>query len=59
MEADSLKICTLINKTGLRKVNIDIGYSCFDIESNFIVGYGMDYNGLGRNLSDIYVLEKD
>lgn len=52
----SLSICTLINKTEKRKINIEPDYKGFDIKSGFVVGYGMDYMELGRNLSDIYIL---
>ena len=36
------------------KVPIDVKYSAFTIPDRFIVGYGLDYDGLGRNLPDIY-----
>jgi hypoxanthine phosphoribosyltransferase len=36
---------------------LKISYLGFEIPNDFIVGYGMDYNGLGRNLQDIYVLK--
>jgi hypoxanthine phosphoribosyltransferase len=36
------------------KVKLEIDYRCFDIENDFIVGYGLDYNQEGRNLKEIY-----
>jgi hypoxanthine phosphoribosyltransferase len=35
---------------------ISLDYVGFDIENKFVVGYGLDYDGLGRNLNAIYVL---
>lgn len=54
----SFKICTLINKRKIRKVEIDLSYVGFEIEDKFIVGYGMDFAQEGRNLPDIYVVEQ-
>ncbi len=36
---------------------ININYLGFEVPNDFIVGYGLDYNGLGRNLNDLYVLK--
>ena len=38
------------------KLELDIKYVGFEIENRFVVGYGLDYDGLGRNLKDIYQL---
>lgn len=54
---NSLKICTLINKVERRDYESQIDYVGFNLESGFIVGYGMDYMEKGRNLKDIYVLK--
>ena len=47
-------ITSLFVKPGCLKVDLKIDYRCFDIEDDFIVGYGLDYDGLGRNLPDVY-----
>lgn len=47
-------ITSLFVKPGCLKVELNIDYRCFDIENDFIVGYGLDYNQEGRNLPHIY-----
>lgn len=57
-EAKSIKICTLLDKPERRKCKIDIDYVGFEIEDKFIVGYGIDYKEMYRNLPYIsYVTE--
>lgn len=53
-----VSIASLLVKPGNLKVDLDIRYRCFDIPNDFIVGYGLDYDGEGRNLRDIYVVEE-
>lgn len=53
-----VRIASLLVKPDNLKVNLDIRYRCFDIPNDFIVGYGLDYDGEGRNLPDIYVVEE-
>ena len=53
----SLKICALLNKSSRRKVNINIDYNGFNIEDEFVVGYGIDYAQKYRNLNYIGVVE--
>ena len=53
----SLTICTLLNKPSRRKVDIKIDYNGFDIEDEFVVGYGIDYAQKYRNLPYIGVVE--
>lgn len=47
-------ITSLFIKPGCLKVPIHVDYPCFNIENDFIVGYGLDYNQEGRNLPHIY-----
>lgn len=54
----SIRICTLIDKRERRESDLKADYTGFEIEKGFVVGYGMDFNELGRNMDDIYVLEK-
>ncbi|HUH17625.1 hypoxanthine phosphoribosyltransferase [Albibacterium sp.] len=54
-EPASVSICTLLLKPKkLQHQFKNIAYVGFEIPDDFVVGYGMDYNGLGRNLKDIY-----
>ena len=53
-EPASLEIASLFIKPTKLQVPIDIKYSAFAISDRFIVGFGLDYDGLGRNLPDIY-----
>jgi hypoxanthine phosphoribosyltransferase len=52
----SLRIATLLFKPDAYKKSIEIDYAAIEIPNNFIVGFGLDYDGLGRNLKDIYTL---
>lgn len=53
----SLKVCTLLSKPDAIEVKIEeLAYVGFEIENEFVVGYGLDYKELGRNLKDIYRL---
>lgn len=51
----SVNVCTLLLKSkSLQKEIPDINYAGFEIPDDFVVGYGLDYKGLGRNLKDIF-----
>jgi len=50
----SVEIVTLIRKASARQQIIQPRYVGFDIENEFVLGYGLDYEGFGRNLKDIY-----
>lgn len=54
-----VKVASLLVKPGNLKVDLDIPYCCFEIPNDFIVGYGLDYDGYGRNLRDIYTVVAD
>ncbi|MDP2335744.1 MAG: hypoxanthine phosphoribosyltransferase [Bacteroidota bacterium] len=54
-----IKIATLLLKPGSLQMEVQLDYIGIEIPNDFIVGYGLDYNGRGRNLIDIYkVVEK-
>ncbi len=55
--AADIKICTLLLKPDAYKKPIPIDYAAMKIPNDFIVGYGLDYDELGRNYKDIYVLD--
>lgn len=56
-EPRSLKICTLIDKTARREVEINADYIGISMEDGFIIGYGLDHDEKYRNLPDIYLVE--
>ncbi|HRO47562.1 hypoxanthine phosphoribosyltransferase [Agriterribacter sp.] len=55
----SLKICTLLHKPEAAIYPVTIDYRGFVIPDKFVVGYGLDYDGLGRNLKEIYQLVEE
>ena len=52
----SLKIATLLHKSEATEYPLQLDYVGFNIPNKFVVGYGLDYDGLGRNLKEIYQL---
>jgi hypoxanthine phosphoribosyltransferase len=54
----SLKVCTLLHKKEATKYPITIDYLGFEIPDLFVVGYGLDYNGYGRNLDQIMQIDE-
>ena len=52
----SIEIATLLHKPTALVKPVRMRYIGFEIENRFVVGYGLDYNGLGRNLDALYVL---
>ena len=54
----SISICTLFFKPDKFLYEYEIDYTALSIGNEFIVGYGLDYNQLGRNLKDIYVIDE-
>ena len=53
----SITVCTLLDKNARRVTEIPVEYCGFEIPDEFVVGYGLDYNGLYRNLPYIGVLK--
>lgn len=57
--ADTVRICTLIDKTERRKVPVTAAYIGFSLDQGFLVGYGLDYGEKYRNLPAIYTLQTE
>jgi hypoxanthine phosphoribosyltransferase len=55
----SLRICTLLNKGSRRAVDVPVDYIGFDIPDEFVVGYGLDFDEIYRNLPYIAVLKPE
>lgn len=55
-QPESLKIVTLLHKPDATEHPLQLDYVGFEIPNKFVVGYGLDYDGLGRNLKEIYQL---
>ena len=52
----SIDICTLLLKPTKLQVKLDVRYCCKQIPDDFVVGYGLDYNGFGRNTKAVYTI---
>ena len=52
----SIKIATLLHKPDALKHPLQLDYIGFEVPNKFLLGYGLDYDGLGRNLNEIYQL---
>jgi hypoxanthine phosphoribosyltransferase len=55
----SLRICSLLNKPSRREIDVEVEYLGFDIPDEFVVGYGLDFDELYRNLPFIAVLKPE
>ncbi len=55
----SLRICSLLNKPSRRELDVPVDYTGFDIPDEFVVGYGLDFDELYRNLPYIAVLKPE
>lgn len=58
LKPKTLKVATLLFKPQSYQKNLKIDYAGLEIPEDFLVGYGLDYNGYGRNFEDIYSLIK-
>lgn len=58
MNPSSLRICVLLNKQSRRIKDVEADYVGFNIPNEFVVGYGMDYNGRYRGLSHISIIKR-
>ena len=55
----SLRVCTLLSKPARREIDVSIDFVGFEIPDEFVVGYGLDYAEIYRNLPFIGVLKKE
>ncbi len=55
----SLKVAVLLHKPEATVFPVTIDYCCFSIPNKFVLGYGLDYDGLGRNLRELYQLSDE
>jgi hypoxanthine phosphoribosyltransferase len=55
----SLKVCALLDKPSRRLVEVKLDYNGFTIPDEFVVGYGLDYNGKYRHFKDIMILKRE
>ena len=58
-EVKEARMCTLLLKPDAYKKDVVLDYVAMEIPNDFIVGFGLDYDELGRNLKDIYVLDTE
>lgn len=56
---NSLAICTLLDRTSRRIVQVPVEFRCFEIPDRFVVGFGLDYKQLYRNLGYVAVMKLD
>ncbi len=56
---NSLSVCTLLDRTSRRIVDIPVQFRCFEIPDRFVIGCGLDYRQLYRNLGYIAVMKLD
>ena len=54
----SLKVAILLHKPDATVFPITIDYCCFSIPNKFVLGYGLDYDGFGRNIRELYRLDE-
>jgi hypoxanthine phosphoribosyltransferase len=57
--AHDVKVVTLLDKPSRRKVDVEAGYTGFEVENEFVVGFGLDYNQKYRNLPYVGVLKEE
>jgi hypoxanthine phosphoribosyltransferase len=56
---NSLAVCTFLDRNSRRIVQVPVDYRCFEIPDRFVVGFGLDYNQLYRNLKYVAVMKPD
>lgn len=55
----SMKVAVLLHKPDATVHEVPIDYCCFSIPNKFVLGYGLDYDGLGRNIRELYQLSDE
>ncbi|HKE29960.1 MAG TPA: hypoxanthine phosphoribosyltransferase [Bryobacteraceae bacterium] len=55
---NSLSVCTFLDRNSRRIVQVPVHYRCFEIPDRFVVGFGLDYNQLYRNLGYVATMKK-
>src|SRR5690348_11655620 len=56
---NSLSVCTFLDRKSRRIVQVPVDFRCFEIPDRFVVGFGLDYNQLYRNLGYVAVMKLD
>ncbi len=56
---NSLAVCTFLDRNSRRIVQVPVDFRCFEIPDHFVIGFGLDYNQLYRNLNYVAVLKPD
>ncbi|HUI81425.1 MAG TPA: hypoxanthine phosphoribosyltransferase [Bryobacteraceae bacterium] len=56
---NSLSVCTFLDRNSRRLVQVPVDYRCFEIPDRFVVGFGLDYNQLYRNLTYVAVMKPE
>jgi hypoxanthine phosphoribosyltransferase len=56
---NSLAVCTFLDRNSRRIVQVPVDFRCFEIPDRFVVGFGLDYNQLYRNLGYVAVLKPE
>ena len=56
---NSLSVCTFLDRTSRRIVQVPVDFRCFEIPDRFVVGFGLDHNQLYRNLGYVAVMKPD
>ncbi len=56
---NSISVCTFLDRTSRRIVQVPVEFRCFEIPDRFVIGFGLDYNQLHRNLSYVAVIKPE
>ena len=58
-QPDQIRVACLLHKAEATQYPLHLDYVGFEIPNKFVLGYGLDYDGLGRNYNEIYQLDED